>query len=56
MRKIFIKIKDGIRRYFNPTIEDALRQYGIGENLRCSSEELEELKKKLEEYEKQLEK
>ncbi len=56
MRKIFIKMKDRIRRFFHPTFEEGLRQYGIGENMRCSSEELEILKKKLEEYEKRLEK
>ena len=56
MRKIWLWIKNRIRRFFRPTIEEALGQYGIGENMRCSSEELETLKKQLEEYRKQLEK
>lgn len=56
MRKMWMWIKNRIRRFFCPTIEEALGQYGIGENVRCSSEELETLKKQLEEYGKQLEK
>jgi len=56
MKKLFIKVKERIRRFFKPTFEEGLRQYGIGENMRCSSKELEKLKKMLEEYEKRLEK
>ena len=56
MRKIFMKIKNRIRRFLNPTFEEGLRQYGIGEDMRCSSEELEKLKQKLADYEKRLEK
>lgn len=56
MRKLWLKIKDRIRRFFNPTFEEGLRMHGIGEDMKCSSEELEKLKQMLADYEKRLEK
>ncbi len=54
MRKILLKLADRIRRYFRPTINEALREFGIGEPMPHSKEELEKLKKMLEDYEKQI--
>lgn len=54
MLKIFSKIRERIYRFFNPTIEDAIRQHTIYEDLRSTPEELARLKKIIEEYEKQI--
>ena len=52
--KFFKKIRDRIRRFFCPTINEALWQYGIGEPLPHSKKELERLKELIEEYEKKI--
>ena len=52
--KFFKKIRDRIRRFFCPTINEALWQYGIGESLPHSKKELERLKELIEEYEKKI--
>lgn len=43
-----------IHNYFHPTIQDALKQVAISEDLAHSKEELERLKKILEEFEKKM--
>ncbi len=54
MRKLREKIAKHIRRYFKPTINEALRDLGIGEPVPRSKEELELLKKMINDYEKQI--
>ena len=43
-----------IYNYFHPTLEDALKQVAITEDLAHSKEELERLKEMLEEFEKKM--
>ncbi len=53
MKKLFKKLANRVRRFFCPTINEALWQYGIGEPVIRSKEELEELKKLIDELEEE---
>ena len=54
MSNIIKKIGNRIRRFFCPTINEALWQYGIGEPLPHSKKELEKMKQLIDEYEKNM--
>mgnify|MGYP003557728281 FL=1 len=53
VKKLFKKLANRVRRFFCPTINEALWQYGIGEPVIRSKEELEELKKLIDELEEE---
>ena len=51
LRNILFKLYNLLDNYFHPSFQECLRRVGILEDMRCTTEEIENLRRMLADYE-----